>query len=621
MGDVFMHLTNYSINKYNDKYVQNQGGSDSEYGYGYTNDSSHDSQSSSKPSPPPSKLPLQWLRTYITQRGGNWNKLWDEIGGLGVKTVVSCVPQLQKHVFDCKLSGLNKNPFTCFELLGLDILLTSSLSPVLLEVNHLPSLSTPSPLDETIKSSLLKDTLQLLHPHPNHRIRVEQGIKEESWERLVGGSNRSSKGSNKDESNSSHRSRGFDLESYFFNSYIQNEAKCVKGRGGKGGWELIYPNPSMPKFSLYAYLHYCAEVIGEGVGGGVFGAARSGGEKEEEWIYTVKANLPSYQTFCEVFGHPVYLDKGVSDNERGVVKDMASAPYVKERNALPSIPKPCIEPTNTFSAPDASNYIWGVGYGGEIDGDGSEEYPLATLPYPAAPIIHTPLPPAPRQKEVIFNAGHGKGVDGTITVGKSRASRALDHFRTSTTNTSSSSEASAIEAAEAEAVGWHSMYGGGGGSSIDSEDRQEEGEGTGSPLFFSASSATSPVQMENSKSSATEMIGLTEYLHNANKNSLTRGSDEGKRDCRGELFSVSSDDEDPDCIALPTLLPCGPQPALTRHISPAVTPSAPSRSNINPIHSSPFCMEDVSSVYLAYKQQYLDAYRKAKASVGLRGEM
>ena len=64
------------------------------------------------------------------------------------------------------------------QILGFDILVTDELKPILLEVNANPSLrldfehevspgiveSKPSPVDEEIKISLIKDTLRLLKP-------------------------------------------------------------------------------------------------------------------------------------------------------------------------------------------------------------------------------------------------------------------------------------------------------------------------------------------------------------------------------------------------------------------------------------------------------------------------
>lgn len=50
----------------------------------------------------------------------------------------------------------------CFELLGFDVILTSELKPMLLEVNHAPSFATDSPLDYDIKRQLFEDMFGLL---------------------------------------------------------------------------------------------------------------------------------------------------------------------------------------------------------------------------------------------------------------------------------------------------------------------------------------------------------------------------------------------------------------------------------------------------------------------------
>ena len=50
----------------------------------------------------------------------------------------------------------------CFEILGFDIMLDDKAKPYLLEVNHSPSFSTDSPLDEKIKGELIRDTVRLL---------------------------------------------------------------------------------------------------------------------------------------------------------------------------------------------------------------------------------------------------------------------------------------------------------------------------------------------------------------------------------------------------------------------------------------------------------------------------
>ena len=50
----------------------------------------------------------------------------------------------------------------CFEVFGFDILLDSDLKPWLIEVNLSPSLAPDSPLDMTIKTTLMTDTFNLV---------------------------------------------------------------------------------------------------------------------------------------------------------------------------------------------------------------------------------------------------------------------------------------------------------------------------------------------------------------------------------------------------------------------------------------------------------------------------
>lgn len=50
----------------------------------------------------------------------------------------------------------------CFHILGFDIMLDHKCKPYLLEVNHSPSFSTDSPLDEKVKGELIRDTIQML---------------------------------------------------------------------------------------------------------------------------------------------------------------------------------------------------------------------------------------------------------------------------------------------------------------------------------------------------------------------------------------------------------------------------------------------------------------------------
>ena len=50
----------------------------------------------------------------------------------------------------------------CFQILGFDIMMDYQCKPYLLEVNHSPSFSTDSPLDEKVKGELIRDAIRLL---------------------------------------------------------------------------------------------------------------------------------------------------------------------------------------------------------------------------------------------------------------------------------------------------------------------------------------------------------------------------------------------------------------------------------------------------------------------------
>lgn len=85
------------------------------------------------------------------------NLLWSRINDVLLKTLISG----EHHVTAAmKKNGMHRT--NCFELFGFDILIDSDLKPWLLEVNLSPSLATDSPLDMTIKSTLLTDVFNLV---------------------------------------------------------------------------------------------------------------------------------------------------------------------------------------------------------------------------------------------------------------------------------------------------------------------------------------------------------------------------------------------------------------------------------------------------------------------------
>lgn len=132
----FMHLTNYAINKKSDKWVANTTCEQDDYGY---------------------KWSLGAFCKHLEQVGIDMNLLWSRIYDLVIKTLLCSENYIQTSM---KKSGVGRT--NCFELLGFDILIDSDLKPWLLEVNLSPSFATDAPLDMSIKSQLLIDTLNLV---------------------------------------------------------------------------------------------------------------------------------------------------------------------------------------------------------------------------------------------------------------------------------------------------------------------------------------------------------------------------------------------------------------------------------------------------------------------------
>jgi hypothetical protein len=85
------------------------------------------------------------------------NLLWSRINDVMLKTIICGEHHVAAAI---KKNGMHRT--NCFEVFGFDILIDSDLKPWLLEVNLSPSLATDSPLDMTIKSTLLSDVFNLV---------------------------------------------------------------------------------------------------------------------------------------------------------------------------------------------------------------------------------------------------------------------------------------------------------------------------------------------------------------------------------------------------------------------------------------------------------------------------
>ncbi|XP_013375254.1 PREDICTED: tubulin polyglutamylase TTLL4 isoform X3 [Chinchilla lanigera] len=134
LGNKFMHLTNYSINKKNTEYQAN---ADETACQGH-------------------KWALKALWKYLSQKGINSDIIWEKIKDVVVKTIISSEPYVTNL-----LKMYVRRPYSCHELFGFDIMLDENLKPWVLEVNISPSLHSNSPLDISIKGQMIRDLLNL----------------------------------------------------------------------------------------------------------------------------------------------------------------------------------------------------------------------------------------------------------------------------------------------------------------------------------------------------------------------------------------------------------------------------------------------------------------------------
>ncbi|XP_064456717.1 tubulin monoglutamylase TTLL4-like isoform X2 [Ornithodoros turicata] len=135
LSDRFMHLTNYSINKKSATYSNN---TDSNQCQGH-------------------KWSIKALRGYLENLGVDFNKLWDQMVQIIIKTFICCETPINRVI-----EKHTSSKYTCYELFGFDILLDEDLIPWLLEVNISPSLRSSTPVDWDVKGQVVKDLLNIV---------------------------------------------------------------------------------------------------------------------------------------------------------------------------------------------------------------------------------------------------------------------------------------------------------------------------------------------------------------------------------------------------------------------------------------------------------------------------
>eukprot|EP00762_Andalucia_godoyi_P005057 ANDGO_03924.mRNA.1 putative beta-tubulin polyglutamylase len=160
MDCAFMHLTNYAINKNNDNFVQNDGAEE-------------DAEGSA------TKRSIVWFRSWLRKNGYDDQRMWDQVGDIVIKSILSIASHLKSVSQTC---GANEK---CFEILGFDIMVDKKLFPWLIEINHSPSFTTDSELDQRIKEDLISGAVSMMNIRPLYKKKYDKFEKEECRRRLL----------------------------------------------------------------------------------------------------------------------------------------------------------------------------------------------------------------------------------------------------------------------------------------------------------------------------------------------------------------------------------------------------------------------------------------------------
>ena len=189
----YVHLTNYSVNKRAENYAKNTN-KDTITMFDQLcvpstpntkqpqppNPQSEDTAADSEQQPMESKWSLKMLKDEYERTGVDWNRIYDGIRDVCLKTLMSVEPYMVTQ------NRTAKSRNSCFEIYGFDVLIDQNLKPWLLEVNVLPSLSCSSPFDRKVKSILMSDCFHILGFKIFDRKKILESKREEKQQKILG---------------------------------------------------------------------------------------------------------------------------------------------------------------------------------------------------------------------------------------------------------------------------------------------------------------------------------------------------------------------------------------------------------------------------------------------------
>uniref|UniRef100_A0A8C5HGH2 Tubulin tyrosine ligase-like family, member 7 n=1 Tax=Gouania willdenowi TaxID=441366 RepID=A0A8C5HGH2_GOUWI len=162
LSQLYMHLTNYSVNKHNENFERDE-----------TTDKG-------------SKRSISWFTEFLRTNDYDVAKFWGDVSELVVKTLIVAEPHVLHAYRMCRPGQPPGSDSVCFEVLGFDIILDRKLKPWLLEINRAPSFGTDQKIDYDVKKGVLLNALKLLNIRLSDKKRDLAQQKAEAQRRLYG---------------------------------------------------------------------------------------------------------------------------------------------------------------------------------------------------------------------------------------------------------------------------------------------------------------------------------------------------------------------------------------------------------------------------------------------------
>lgn len=155
LDNLYMHLTNYAINKNADNFEANEDSAEDDVGHKRSVTSV-----------------LKYIEENEKESGMTMAKMWGLIDDIAVKTMLAAQPQLQHSYRSMHADDMENS--MCFEVLGFDIFIDDKLKPWLIEVNSLASFATDSPIDKKVKYDLLYETIAMLNLTAKRKKKIKK---------------------------------------------------------------------------------------------------------------------------------------------------------------------------------------------------------------------------------------------------------------------------------------------------------------------------------------------------------------------------------------------------------------------------------------------------------------